>query len=179
MYVSNNALTPNPDKEPDQLTSSPREWPLATKGLRMCSWADNATKFYLVGNPFIWIGGFVSMLIMVILYGIYFILGHRGLCKWRREEYYWFSTKTKVVVVGWLLHFLPFSIMGRVTYLHHYFPCVMFVILAFGLFIDHAIVKKIRIPFIQWIICGSLALVAAGIFIYFKEVVFVSFFSLD
>ena len=56
MWTSNNALTPDPDKEPDALVSQPYEWFLALVGLRMCGWDTNNVKYYLLGNPVIWWG---------------------------------------------------------------------------------------------------------------------------
>lgn len=55
MYTSNNALVPDPSKVwtisfdstaqgPDPLSSSPFEWPLAQRGVRLCSWADDVFK---------------------------------------------------------------------------------------------------------------------------------------
>ncbi|KAF8797459.1 hypothetical protein BYT27DRAFT_6937850 [Phlegmacium glaucopus] len=32
----------------------------------------------------------------------------------------------KIAFYGWAFHFVPFLIMGRVTYLHHYLPTLYF-----------------------------------------------------
>lgn len=36
------------------------------------------------------------------------------------EEWEHFLYVGKVSFVGWMLHYVPFLIMGRVTYIHHY-----------------------------------------------------------
>jgi dolichyl-phosphate-mannose-protein mannosyltransferase len=62
MWNSNNALTPDPDKD-DILSSEPTEWPAVSVGLRMCGWGDNQVKFYLLGNPVVWWLAFSSIII--------------------------------------------------------------------------------------------------------------------
>jgi hypothetical protein len=53
MMTSNNALVPDPDKE-DILASKPFDWPWLYLGLRMCGWAAEQSKYYLIGNPIVW-----------------------------------------------------------------------------------------------------------------------------
>lgn len=53
MMTSNNALVPDPDKE-DILASPPFAWPFLYLGLRMCGWAAENTKYWLIGNPVVW-----------------------------------------------------------------------------------------------------------------------------
>lgn len=76
MMTSNNALVPDPDKE-DILASSPTDWPWMRLGLRMCGWGDLQPKYYLLGTPFIWWGGTVSMIASVVALGIYLLRQQR------------------------------------------------------------------------------------------------------
>jgi dolichyl-phosphate-mannose-protein mannosyltransferase len=71
MMTSNNALIPDADKEPDIITSVPRQWPFASVGLRMNSWDDDNIKYYLLGNIAIWWGGAFSLIFYVITFLYY------------------------------------------------------------------------------------------------------------
>ena len=126
MWTSNNALTPNPDKEPGQLESQPWHWPFMTRGLRMCAWGDYDIKYYLIGNPLIWWGSTVSMILLVITLTVYTIREKRGLKDFKKgnriyfcnifiiDEWENFLFASKVGLLGWFLHYIPFYIMGRV-----------------------------------------------------------------
>ncbi|RUP43117.1 hypothetical protein BC936DRAFT_137586 [Jimgerdemannia flammicorona] len=72
MWTSNNALVPDPDKE-DILSSNPPEWPVLAVGLRMCSWADDVVKFYLLGNPVVWWSGTASLGVFLSLLAVYVV----------------------------------------------------------------------------------------------------------
>ncbi|CAG8492324.1 10528_t:CDS:10 [Paraglomus occultum] len=74
MYTSNNALIPDRDKE-DILASTPDQWPLLTVGLRMCGWADDAIKFYLLGNPIVWWSGTASLALYAVMLLFYMANG--------------------------------------------------------------------------------------------------------
>lgn len=79
MWLSNNALVADPDKD-DILTSSPWQWPLTTAGLRMCSWGDKSIKFYLLGNPSVWWPSFVSVFVFLFTCAVYDVRARRQLC---------------------------------------------------------------------------------------------------
>lgn len=137
MMTSNNALVPDPDKE-DILASKPFDWPWLYLGLRMCGWGDDQPKYYLIGNPVVWWGGSFSLLASVGVVAAYLLRAQRSYKDFTAPgEWERFIFGIKVAFGGWALHFLPFLIMGRVTYLHHYLPPLWFSVLMAGHLLNH------------------------------------------
>ncbi|KAJ1887354.1 Protein O-mannosyltransferase 2 [Kickxella alabastrina] len=126
MARSNNALVPDQDKY-DSLTSAPYEWPIMRLGLRMCGWDDSKIKFWLTGNPVVWWLSTLAVVLGPVQMLYYAVRIQRGLSdfasfgEWERHLF-----ATGILWGGWALHYLPFYLMGRVTYLHHYFPALYF-----------------------------------------------------
>ncbi|CAG8455171.1 13371_t:CDS:10 [Ambispora gerdemannii] len=170
MYTSNNALVPDPDKE-DILASTPDQWPLLKVGLRMCSWADDVVKFYLLGNPVVWWSGSLSLVIYLISLTWYLIRQQRKYIDFpSNAQWDHFLYIGKVCGIGWLLHYLPFCIMGRVTYLHHYFPALYFSILMVGFLFDHFTVYLAGKT--RHIVFGTCYFLVFAVFWFFKDIAF-------
>lgn len=131
MMATNNALVPDSDKQ-DDLASKFWQWPTLNAGIRMCSWANDKVKYFLVGSPATtWTSSVgVVLFCFVTLY---------HLIRWQRQiNDFESEKKLKVFLMGgiypmfgWGLHFMPFVIMGRVTYVHHYLPALYFAMLVF------------------------------------------------
>ena len=43
--------------------------------------------------------------------------------------------------LGWALHYIPFWTMGRVLYVHHYYPALLFSSMLTGVLIDYLLEK--------------------------------------
>ncbi|RXK40898.1 dolichyl-phosphate-mannose-protein mannosyltransferase [Tremella mesenterica] len=143
MWTSNNALVPDPDKE-DILASKPGDWPFLRLGLRMCGWGDSQIKYYLLGTPIIWWASSVSLFVGLGLAGWYLLRMQRQYKDWAPGQWDHFLYVGKVAFFGWFLHYVPFLIMGRVTYLHHYLPTLWFAVLMAGQVLDHLIFSSPR-----------------------------------
>lgn len=76
MMTSNNALTPDQDKE-DLLVSNPSQWPLLAVGIRICGWDDDKYKFYLLGNPVVWWLSAASIVVFIATFAFYIIRHQR------------------------------------------------------------------------------------------------------
>ncbi|PIA12821.1 protein O-mannosyl transferase [Coemansia reversa NRRL 1564] len=125
MARTNNALVPDQDKI-DLLTSTPYDWPILRLGLRICGWGDSDVKFWLIGNPVVWWTSSLAVGFGTLQLLYYCVRRQRGICDipspiWKQHLYV-----SGILLGGWALHYLPFFLMGRVTYLHHYFPALYF-----------------------------------------------------
>lgn len=139
MWYGNNALVPKPG-EKNPLVSTVTQWPLMDVGLRMCNWRNETLKHYLIGNPFVWWTGTISI--------IFFCISASLLCIKRQMKQNLSKTDEQfiedgtVLTIGWLLHYVPFGIMGRVLYVHHYFPSLIMSLLVSGWVLDKYLTVK-------------------------------------
>ncbi|UZJ57459.1 hypothetical protein CBS101457_006779 [Exobasidium rhododendri] len=136
MMTSNNALIPDADKE-DILASKPLDWPWLYNGLRMNSWADDSTKYYLIGNPVIWWSSSLSLMVGGIVLLWYLGRMQRKIVDLSPKDWEQFTFGAKISGLGWFLHYLPFLLMARVCYIHHYLPTLYFAALMLTHLLDH------------------------------------------
>jgi len=173
MWTSNNALVPDPDKEPDQLVSQAWQWPLALVGIRMCSWSDNTVKYYMMGNPFIWWFAFASILSLGVFSLFYILRRQRKITYvWAKNEWFDYCYRGLITFLGWALHYLPFYIMGRVLYLHHYFPTIYFGIFVIGFMVDHISFYFKKAPMIHNIIVCTVGTIVVLSFFFFSKLTY-------
>ncbi|KAL6855374.1 Protein O-mannosyltransferase 2 [Amphichorda felina] len=164
MMTSNNALVPDPDKQ-DDLASQWWQWPILHVGLRMCSWDDSVVKYFLLGNPFVYWGTTVGLGLILLVVAWYLVRWQRGYKELQPAEVDRIHYAGLYPAVGWFLHYLPFVIMARVTYVHHYYPALYFAILTFGFLIDWFL--RNRKGAVQAVIYGILYTVIVGLYILF------------
>ncbi|KAJ5405546.1 hypothetical protein N7465_006830 [Penicillium sp. CMV-2018d] len=169
MMTSNNALVPDPDKQ-DDLASKFWQWPILNVGLRMCSWDDSVVKYYLLGNPLVYWGSTAALGGFGLLFLWYLLRWQRGYNDLSNEEISHIHYSGLYPVIGWVLHYLPFIIMARVTYVHHYYPALYYAILNFGFCIDW--VTRRMNPRLSAAVYALLYVVIVGLFIHFRAIVF-------
>ena len=169
MMTSNNALVPDPDKQ-DDLASSPWQWPLLHVGLRMCGWDDHIVKYFLLGNPLVYWGGTASLGIFGLVVAWYLVRWQRGYKELTQAQIDFIHFSGIYPVVGWFLHYLPFLIMARVTYVHHYYPALYFSILSAGFCVEWAC-QALGSRF-RWILYIPLYVAIIGLYVLFKDICF-------
>lgn len=172
MMTSNNALVPDPDKQ-DDLASQFWQWPILNVGLRMCGWDDHIVKYFLLGNPLVYWGSTLSLLVFGLLSAWYLVRWQRGYEELKPSEIDQIHYSGLYPVIGWVLHYLPFVAMARVTYVHHYYPALYFAILTMGFVLDwvtRPLSRKDKR--IEWAVFATLYTLTAALFYLFRAVVF-------
>ena len=132
MMATNNGLIPDSDKF-DILASAAWEWPTLHVGLRMCGWGDDVVRYYLLGTPFSTWGSSIAVLGFMVYVAVLIL-------RWQRQyvdlsdarELNLFLMGGLYPLLAWGLHYAPFVIMSRVTYVHHYLPALYFALIIFA-----------------------------------------------
>jgi dolichyl-phosphate-mannose-protein mannosyltransferase len=169
MMTSNNALVPDPDKQ-DDLASKFWQWPILNVGLRMCSWDDGIVKYFLLGNPIVYWGSTASLGGFGLLFVWYLFRWQRGYVDLTPADVDHIHYSGLYPVIGWGLHYLPFIIMARVTYVHHYYPALYFAILTAGFCTDW-VTRRLDVR-LQWAVYTILYIAVISLFTIFRAVVF-------
>ncbi|XP_019864301.1 PREDICTED: protein O-mannosyl-transferase 2-like isoform X2 [Amphimedon queenslandica] len=130
MAESNNNMKP---KEGEQ-TSQPWHWPLTWQG-QLFSGGDY--RVYLLGNPIIFWGCDVLLILFVLFVLMKLVADQRSVNYLSISVFVnRFVSSGCFLILGWALHYLPFYLMGRVLYFHHYFPALMFIVMLGAIVID-------------------------------------------
>lgn len=95
------------------------QWPMNKKPIYY--WAGDPGGIWLVGNPLVW---------LLALLGIIYALFHKPK-----------TEVQKFLLFGYFFNLLPFIFIGRVMFLYHYFPSLIFAILTLAYMIDKKMKK--------------------------------------
>ncbi len=77
---------------------------------------------------------------------------------------------TGFFMLGWALHYFPFFLMGRILFLHHYLPALIFSYLAAASSIDFCI--RFERPFVRSLIMMVLLAAWLSCFVFFSPLAY-------
>lgn len=158
MWKANEGLT-----EPHPYESRPISWPTLQRGISL--WASQDKHIYFLGNPIVYWAATEAVLTFIIVWGFFQLRGKRGYPDLFRgmepkansdrylyiyrdgnnhlEKRVFYEESAGFFVVSWAMHYLPFFIMRRQLFLHHYLPALYFSILVLAVGVD-LILKRAR-----------------------------------
>ncbi|KFY84088.1 hypothetical protein V500_09585 [Pseudogymnoascus sp. VKM F-4518 (FW-2643)] len=117
MFHHNNALTSS-----HPYASQPFHWPFLLRGVSFWTHNDTRSQIYFLGNP---VGWWLASSLLAVYVGIIAAdqlslrRGADALDIRTRSRLY---NSTGFFFIAWALHYLPFYLMGRQLFLHHYLP---------------------------------------------------------
>lgn len=181
MMATNNALLPDQEKH-DGLASNWWQWPSLNVGIRLCGWNDDNFKYFLIGSPATTWTSTVSLFVFVGLIAAYIIRWQRQIDDLdieHKEEaisnnqspLYKFIYCGLYPFLGWFLHFLPFVVMGRVKYVHHYMPALYFAMMVFCYVVD-LVDNKVNRKLFSFVLYSSLYILVVAVFAWMSPIVF-------
>uniref|UniRef100_A0A3B3UDW9 Protein O-mannosyl-transferase 2 n=1 Tax=Poecilia latipinna TaxID=48699 RepID=A0A3B3UDW9_9TELE len=137
MIRGNSGLKP----KDNEMNSKPWHWPINYQGLRFSGVNETEYRVYLLGNPVVWWINLASLGLYLIMVAVSSIAIQRGISlqqkrlgKFQHSDI--LTGGGGLLLLGWLLHYAPFYVMGRVLYYHHYFPAMLFSSMLTGVTLD-------------------------------------------
>ncbi|KAJ3352780.1 hypothetical protein HDU91_005976 [Kappamyces sp. JEL0680] len=139
MWRANNGLkSSHPyDSRPGTLSClTPDAWPLLKRGINFWRSTPDRSGIYLIGNPAVWIPASLAILLYLGYELVDLVLQKRKITFSRSGYYKDMVAGACFFTTGYILHYLPFFLMARQLFLHHYLPSLYFSILTAGALFD-------------------------------------------
>ncbi|WFD31778.1 dolichyl-phosphate-mannose--protein mannosyltransferase [Malassezia sp. CBS 17886] len=102
--------------------SRPSSWPLLRKGINF--WTKHHRQVYLMGNPFVWWAATLCVCAYVGVRVLLALRAQRGYTDLANSEVVYYDRVCGFFLLAWALHYLPFWLMKRQLFLHHYLPAL-------------------------------------------------------
>jgi dolichyl-phosphate-mannose-protein mannosyltransferase len=152
-------------KDDHPFASNPFTWPFVLRGVSFWQNKDTNAQIYFMGNVVVWysVNFVISLYLAIMLVDLLFL--RRGIDNFGPVIRYRLLMGGGFLVGAYFLHFAPFFIMGRVLFLHHYLPSVIFGSLVAGFVFDFFFGKES--PRQQVIYALIPICMTIGIFLYF------------
>ena len=107
--------------------SRPPSWPLLKRGINF--WGKDNLQIYLMGNPIVWLSSSAAIAVYLGVKVLAALRWQRGYSDYRVTTFKRFDYEVGMMVMGWAFHYLPFFLMSRQLFLHHYFPALYFAVI--------------------------------------------------
>ncbi|TKA79753.1 hypothetical protein B0A49_00567 [Cryomyces minteri] len=131
MFFHNNALTSS-----HPYASFPIQWPFLLRGVSFWTENDTRQQIYFLGNP---VGWWLASSLLAVFAGI---IGADQLSQRRGVDALDERTRSRLYnstgffFLTWAAHYIPFFVMGRQLFLHHYLPAHLASCLVTGALIE-------------------------------------------
>lgn len=130
-------------------------WPLMQRPIYY--WVESQSKIYFLGNPLIyWLGSLSVVLLMAFM-----AIKNKSLDIATERE------QSSFLLIGYLSNMLPFIFIGRVMFIYHYLPALVFSIMILAFMVDRIKPERYKKLAVISLICIFLAA-----FLYFSPLTY-------
>lgn len=114
--------------------SRPTTWPLLRRGINF--WTKHHRQVYLIGNPMVWWATTCAVLLYLGVRALLVLRAQRAYTDFAKSGVRFYDERCGFLAVAWLLHYVPFHLMSRQLFLHHYLPALYCAILLLAAVFD-------------------------------------------
>ncbi|KAJ7066632.1 glycosyltransferase family 39 protein [Mycena amicta] len=130
--------------------SSPINWPFLLSGISFWTESDSQRQIYLIGNVVGWWTCVVALSIYVGILGADLLARRRGIdpIPDPARNRLWNSAGFFMIV--WAVHYLPFYLMSRQLFIHHYLPSHIASAMIAGAILSYILSESVNYPVSKW-----------------------------
>ncbi|KAJ1649567.1 Dolichyl-phosphate-mannose--protein mannosyltransferase 4 [Dispira simplex] len=189
MVDRNSALT-----KPHPYQSAAIAWPFVLRGVSYWSNSAERQQIYLLGHPFGWWLGFLSVVCLASLLFANLLATRRGIEPVSPLINRHLDRSAGYILLGYATHYFPFFTQGRALFLHHYLPALIFSYMAVGTLYQYAFVddygrfalrslgsrvRHLHLGKSAAITLAVILVLQVGIFIFFSPLIYGSSLTID
>lgn len=129
--------------------SGPINWPFLLQGISFWTQDEGQHQIYMIGNLVSWWGSILSISIFAGVLGADLLARRRGIYPIPSAVRNRLHNSTGFFVVAWACHYVPFFLMSRQLFIHHYLPAHVCACLVAGGVLNFVTSETIQFPISQ------------------------------
>ncbi|CAO1631310.1 unnamed protein product [Sympodiomycopsis kandeliae] len=126
--------------------TGPINWPFLLQGISFWTQNEGQKQIYLMGNLIGWWSGILLVSVFIGILGADTLARRRGLEPISSHVRNRLGNTIGFFVSGWVFHYLPFFLMNRQLFLHHYLPAHICAVMAAGGILQFIFIEEISSP---------------------------------
>ncbi|XP_068241899.1 protein O-mannosyltransferase 1 [Palaemon carinicauda] len=117
--------------------SEPLDWLLLKRGVAYWISSNSNAQIHFLGNVVTWLSGTLGLVAYLGLFVLYLLRRQRACYDLPEDVWNKFCTFGEVLGIGYAIHYLPYFLVDRTLFLHHYIPAYMFKLCLLAAVVEH------------------------------------------
>ncbi|XP_071948165.1 protein O-mannosyl-transferase 1-like [Antedon mediterranea] len=148
-----------------EYSSNPLEWLLMERGVAYWMDSQSNAQIHFLGNAVIWWTASLAIPVFVASVLIFVVRQRRQCQDLNDDEWERLLQSSLLLFGGWLIHYLPFFLMERTLFIHHYLSALIFKIILLAVTIEVIYSHVLRSSNLRNVFLSLLAVWCTSVFI--------------